>query len=100
MSTAFRITSTTPLQALWLLNDPFVHEQAKKFALRLDKERPSATARIERAYLLALGQPPTPEEEKAAASFVEEMKGTLDEKQAWESFARVIFRLNEFVYLR
>src|SRR5439155_15801059 len=41
MSTAFRITSTTPLQALWLLNDPFVHEQAKKFAARLEKERPS-----------------------------------------------------------
>ena len=29
---ASRITSTTPLQALFLMNDPFVHAQAQKFA--------------------------------------------------------------------
>ena len=34
-STAVRLTSTTPLQALFLMNDPFVHEQAKRFAARL-----------------------------------------------------------------
>ncbi len=31
-STPVRTTSTTPLQALYLLNDAFVHEQSKQFA--------------------------------------------------------------------
>ena len=29
-STADRVTTTTPLQALFLMNDPFVQEQAKR----------------------------------------------------------------------
>lgn len=45
-STAFRMTSTTPLQALYLLNDPFVHEQSEKFAGRLlsETDRPDGAA--------------------------------------------------------
>jgi hypothetical protein len=34
-----RLTSTTPLQALYLLNDAFVHEQASGFARRVLAER-------------------------------------------------------------
>jgi hypothetical protein len=100
MSTALRITSTTTLQALWMLNDPFVHEQARVFAARLLKERPEDGPRIERAYALALGRPPTTEESAAAAEFVTRVRSELDEAQAWESFARILFRLNEFVYVR
>src|SRR5262249_49417768 len=37
-STGRRITSTTPLQALFLMNDPFVHSSARKFAARLRSE--------------------------------------------------------------
>src|SRR5262249_24208516 len=39
-STAVRTTSTTPLQALYLINDPFIHEQAERFAARLAAECP------------------------------------------------------------
>ena len=34
-STGARLTTTTPVQALYLLNDPFVHEQSKRFAARV-----------------------------------------------------------------
>ncbi len=100
MSTALRITSTTPLQALWMLNDPFVHEQARAFAARIQKERPEDASRIERAYALALGRAPTSEEAATSLDFVSSTRAQLDEKQAWESFARILFRLNEFVYVR
>jgi len=100
MSTALRITSTTPLQALWMLNDPFVHEQAKQFAARVTKERTGDAARIDRAYALALGRPPSSDEAGTAAAYLTTVRAELDEALAWESFARILFRLNEFVYVR
>ncbi|HVE40707.1 MAG TPA: PSD1 and planctomycete cytochrome C domain-containing protein [Planctomycetota bacterium] len=100
MSTALRITSTTPLQALWMLNDPFVHEQARAFAARLLKERNTDATRIERAYALTLGRAPTSEEAATSLDYVSSTRAQLDEQQAWESFARILFRLNEFVYVR
>jgi mono/diheme cytochrome c family protein len=98
--TPARVTSTTSLQALSLLNDPFFHEQAAAFAARLLKERPEDDARIERAYLLALGRPPSEQELCASRDYVHRIRARLDEKQAWESFARIVFRLSEFVYVR
>jgi hypothetical protein len=100
MSTSFRVTSTTPLQALYLLNDPFVHEQARGFAARLARERKDDAARIDRAYALALGRSPSAAEAAASLEFVNGVRGQLDETQAWEGFARILFRLNEFVYVR
>jgi hypothetical protein len=100
MSTSFRITSTTPLQALFMLNDPLVHDSARAFAARLAKERKDDASRIERAYALTLGRPPSSEEAAASLEFVTSTRAQLDEAQAWESFARILFRLNEFVYVR
>src|SRR6185295_562315 len=61
-STPTRTTSTTSLQALFLMNDPFVHGQARKFAARLLAERSDDAGRIERAFLLAFNRSPTVEE--------------------------------------
>src|SRR6185369_10423082 len=97
MSTAQRITSTTTLQALWMMNDPLVHEQARQFAARVIKEQKTDAARIDRAYALALGRPPSSDEAGAAAAYGADRRAGLDEAQAWESFARILFRLNEFV---
>jgi uncharacterized protein DUF1553/uncharacterized protein DUF1549 len=103
-STATRPTSTTPLQALFLMNDPFVHEQARKFAARLLKEGPDT----QRAFLLVYGRPPTAEEHVQAQAFYAEVNETLrnagvpDQVRAarvWESLARVLFMSSEFIYL-
>src|SRR5262249_39314514 len=94
-STAVRTTSTTPLQALFLMNDPFVHEQARRSAARLLAERPDDAARVGRAFLLALGRPPTAEERRQAADFLARVRDSLraagvpaDQRpaRAWESF--------------
>ena len=107
-STAVRPTSTTPLQALFLMNDPFVHGQARQFAARLLAERPEGAARIERAFLLAFGRPPTSEEQQQAEDYLGQARQRLQaagapaEQQparAWESLARVLFMSSEFVYV-
>ena len=100
MSTPFRIASTTPLQALFMLNDPLVHEQAQAFGARLRKERAADADRVERGFQLALGRGATPEERTAALDYVTRTRAGLGEAEAWESFARILFRLNEFVYVR
>ncbi|HXG61207.1 MAG TPA: DUF1553 domain-containing protein, partial [Planctomycetota bacterium] len=107
-STAVRTESTTPLQGLFLLNDPFVHEQARAFAARLRRERGEEAERIERAYLLAFGRPPSSKEREAGRSYLAAVRERLGaagvpedrrETEAWESYARVLFRLNEFIYV-
>ena len=107
-STPARPASTTPLQALYLLNDPLVHEQSKRFAARLIAERPDDPARLQLACQLAFARPATPEETADARQFLTSLRarlrdtGTAADKldlEAWQAMVRVLFRLNEFVYL-
>jgi hypothetical protein len=103
-STSARLTSTTPVQALFLLNDPMVHEQAARFARRVLLSGSTPTQRIDSAYRWALGRPPTSEEASLALGFLESARGRSprpgpDDPAAWESLCRALFRLNEFVYL-
>ncbi|MBI3856515.1 MAG: DUF1553 domain-containing protein, partial [Planctomycetes bacterium] len=98
--TPARITSTTSLQALSLLNDPFLHQQAAAFAARLAREGKDDETKIDRAYRLALGRAPTDAERGASLGYLIATRSRLDDRQAWESFARVLFRLSEFVYVR
>jgi hypothetical protein len=108
VSTPVRGATTTPVQALFLLNDPLVHAQAERFAQRIEKEASSEEARVSKAYGLALSRPPTTTEHREAAEFLKSARAALGkggkspdevEREAWQSFARVLFRLNEFCYL-
>ncbi len=107
-STAQRTSSSTPLQALFLLNDKLVHEQSKHFAERVLKEGADDAERSRRAYLLALARPATKAELASGSLFLTAVRAKLIEKQtaldqldreAWQAYARVLFRLNEFVYV-
>jgi hypothetical protein len=98
-STGVRGTSTTPLQALYLMNDPFVHAQAKRLAARLAAERADDAGRIERAWQLAFGRAPSASERSAAAEFVAKVRARSSDAEAWESYARVVLRTNEFIYV-
>jgi Protein of unknown function (DUF1553)/Protein of unknown function (DUF1549)/Planctomycete cytochrome C len=107
-STATRVTSTTPLQALYLMNDPFVHARASGFAKRLLSERPDDTSRVERAYQLLFGRPPTSEETASARDHLGRVADKLQNggvstdqitAKAWESLARGLMLSNEFVYV-
>jgi hypothetical protein len=98
-STAVRAASTTPLQALFMMNDPFVHAQAKKFAARVTAEREDDAGRIERAWQLAFGRAPSAAERGEAETFLAKVGRKLSQAEAGESYARVILRTNEFIYL-
>ena len=99
-STGSRITSTTALQSLYFLNDPFVHEQAAGLAERMTKRAADEADRIDWAYRLLFARPPSEEETKRAVLYLKQVREATDDATAWESLARSLFRLNEFVYLK
>lgn len=98
-STASRVVSTTPLQALYLMNDPFVHDQARRFGERLRREASTEPARVQRAYQLVYGRSPTDDEARQAVEWIEEVQKLKGEAEAWPSFVRALFLSNEFVYI-
>ncbi len=107
-STAVRLSTTTPLQALFLMNDPLAHEAAAKLAERILASAPQTPARITFAYRLALGRPPTPDEQQDCADFVQKYRERLLtlhkrshelEQHIWTAFARALLSTNEFVFL-
>ncbi len=107
-STAARMISTTPLQALYLLNDEFVHEQAAGMARSLVAEFSDDESRMERAWLLMFGRLPEPDEKQAATAFLAEARQVLQsnseqldilDQQCWQALVRSLMRLNEFACL-
>jgi hypothetical protein len=95
-STGSRPTSTTTLQALYFLNDPFVHEQADKLAARLMESRSDDEARIALAYELCFCRPASEDEVTQGLDYLRKIDSPAE---AWKSFVRVLLRSNEFVYL-
>lgn len=102
-NTCNRDCSVTTLQALYFMNSDFVHEQSKRLAHRLTSSAPDERKSLDLAFQLTLGRPPTSEERTKAEAHLSQVKAqsTGEDKtlMAWTSFARVLFRLNEFVYL-
>jgi hypothetical protein len=84
-----------------------VHAQAAGFASRIRQSPSDDPARLTWAYLSLLGRPPREEELKSSLAYLAAVQEKLggqspsDEhaKQAWESLVRVLFRMNEFVYV-
>jgi len=86
-----RNASTTPLQALNMLNSPFMNQQAKLFAERLAEVAKDPAAQAEEAFKLAFSRSPEPEETAASAEFIQE--------HGLDLFCRAIYNTNEFLYL-
>ena len=67
-TTPVRNTTITALQALALLNDPFMIRQSEAFAARLEAKGGDRAAQVEAAFVLAFGRPPRDEERRALVS--------------------------------
>jgi Protein of unknown function (DUF1553)/Protein of unknown function (DUF1549)/Planctomycete cytochrome C len=90
--TPARNATTTALQSLSLLNDPFVIQQSDHFAARLaDAHEDDVRGQVSVAYRLALGREPSAEELALAEQFIE--------KSDLFRFCRAIFNTNEFLYV-
>lgn len=87
-----RTVSTTPLQALNLLNSGFMMQQAGFFAQRLHCEAgDDPAAEVFRAFRLALGRNPTDADRDVSVKFIRE--------QGLVLFCRALFNANEFLYV-
>jgi len=79
-----RVPSTTPLQALTMLNDDFVWKAADALAKRTENN-------VDAAYLLTVSRKPTDAERQIAAEFLTKMP--------FKAFAQVLLSSNEFLYV-
>jgi hypothetical protein len=100
-----RDTTNVPAQSLTMLNDPFVIDQASKWASRIVADGGlSSRDRVERMFRRALGRSATSEEISASLDYLTSSGGEeaelLSSQQAWQDFAHSIFNLKEFLYLR
>jgi hypothetical protein len=91
INTPVRNTTLTALQALALLNNPFMVRQASHFATRLRAHSDHTAAQIDRAYRLALGRPPSAAE-RALVGAHARAHGLL-------AACRVLLNCNEFVFV-
>lgn len=86
-----RSRSTTPLQALNLLNSQFIMQQAGLFTKRLEREGKTVSDRIERAWLLCFQRPATAGEIADSAAFIQQ--------EGMQQFARAMLNANELVFI-
>jgi hypothetical protein len=97
VSTGRRNASTVAPQALFLMNNPFVLDQAKQAAKRLLAEKlADDRARLVRAYRLALGRAPTEAEAAVALKYV---GSTPQAEPAWSSIFHALFASAEFRFV-
>jgi hypothetical protein len=91
-STARRIESTTPIQALNLFNSRFTLDQAEAFARRVQHEAgPGIPTQIHRAWQLALNRDPATDELRAIEPIVRE--------HGLATLCRALFNSNEFIFV-
>ena len=99
-STPERRTSTVPTQALFFLNDPFVHDNAAALAARTQAAGGDPVAGLFRAVL---GRDPSEDEARRATAFVDGYRrrlgpGVADPaREALAAWARVLYGANEFL---
>lgn len=103
-STPDRRVTTVPTQALYFLNDPFVHASSQALAGRIASAGGTEEDHIRGVYRRVLGRDPTPGERSDAAAFLgayrAEFKAsgeTAPGDPALSALVRVLFGSNEFL---
>jgi hypothetical protein len=91
LSCARRDSSTHAPQALEMLNGAIANECAQAFAARLEREAKTPEAKVTRAWRLAMGRLPSPQEKQLALQFLR--------TQPLSEFALAIFNSNGFQYV-
>jgi mono/diheme cytochrome c family protein len=104
-----RDESLVPTQALVLLNDEFLHDQAARFADRVRREAGNdPRSLVERALWIALARPPTEKRVADGVAFLESQTKLLTaegqtsadaERAALADFCHVLLNMSEFIYV-
>jgi hypothetical protein len=101
-----RYTTTVPQQALFLMNSPFVVEQARYFLRRADVAgQAKEEEKINRMYKIAYGRAAEADEIALGLRFLAEVKKSAEANKttlplsAWEQYAQVLLLSNEFAFV-
>jgi hypothetical protein len=94
-----RVETTTPLQKMFVLNSPFMVEQARSLAELLTTEIPDSAAdagrqRIDLAYRRLFSRPATDEEMKLGTEFLQG-----GDMERLKQYAHVLLAANELLYV-
>jgi hypothetical protein len=99
LPTGRRDVTNVPLQALIMLNDPFVNAMAKHWAGELMKQKiTNSKERIRSMFVRAFGRQPREAELPRWVSALSDFGG--DTPDAWERLAHTFFNAKEFIYYR
>ena len=96
-STARRITTTVPQQALFAMNSTFVSDTAASVAHRLLENDQPIRDRVDRVYSIVLGRSPSPEETVLCEQFLS--AGGNEQQQSLEQFIQTLLMTNEFMFV-
>jgi hypothetical protein len=91
-----RTISTVAPQALFLLNNRFVLAQTQALAKRLFAVGADDRTRIDHAYALLYGRPPTAEEVRIGHDF---LRRAGENEHCWQEYAQLLLCANEFSYI-
>ncbi len=108
-TTPDRLGTTVPTQALFFLNDPFVHARADAWARQLELQSTNASVQIDSAFRSAYSRHPTTEELSDAERFLcayrnelANYAGTPEQTEghnALSALLRTLLGSNEFLYV-
>ena len=91
-SSGRRTRTTTPLQALTMLNSAFTLDMAEAMATRLRSEAEMPDEQVRRAFALAYGRDPTPDETAACVTVVS--------AHGLRAFCRAVLNTSELISVR
>ena len=96
-----RSVSNVPAQALILLNDPFVAQQARLWSQRLLRETADPKERLQAMYEEAFARPPVDAEVSRAVTFLKSRGGNQwqTHAEAWSDLCHVMMNTKEFIFL-
>ena len=99
-----RSETTVPQQQLFVINSPFMLNQARAFAARLQQDAgDDNAARITLAFRLSFGRSPSADELQLGLAYVtaEDAADSRDgtSLNRWERYAQILLASNEFMYL-
>lgn len=92
-----RLPTTTPLQHLYLLNSPFVDQQAAVLAGRLEASEPSEQ-RVRQLFRTILLREPTDDEIRESFELIGG-KESQSNAESWKLLAHALLATNEFLYV-
>ncbi|MFN0105332.1 MAG: PSD1 and planctomycete cytochrome C domain-containing protein [Bryobacteraceae bacterium] len=103
-----RKSTTTSLQALWLMNSKFLHEESDAIAERLRTGAQTTPARVRWAYQNIFGRPAGERDVEKAREFMDELgrehraagcQGALCEQRVWAGYIRAMLSSNSFLFV-